>query len=742
MMFSRRAFVVAPIVCALFVSLAVAQEELEDLVLPADDAPAPPRAGEPPLMPEVLVQPDEPPIIDEVEVRPARNPYNVPGSYPNLMQQEYEGLSSALRGTQSVFESSQATTIVTPQDLMERQPRTPIEAIEREVGIMVQRTGAGQASPFIRGLTGPQTLILIDGIRLNNSTFRYGPNQYFGTIDPGMIERIEVVRGPQSVLWGSDAIGGVINVVTRKTDPRFYQSLGGQFIERYATADNGSYTRLNVTRSSDGWGMFSGGSYGNFNDLYRGGGRGVQPFTDYSQYAGDIRLDHLIADNQLLTISLQHFEQMNVPRTDKWPGEARRFDPQQRDLAYLRYQATDLSGTFDTIEFTASYNRQKEFTKRLKPTWTAVRRAEFNVNTVGMNVVGARDLGLLGQITTGVDWYHDHVTAWKDVGPPQFPPGSYYERLGAFLQWEVDLTRRLRATTGVRYTNIGAGSLVQTVTINPFPPPPLIYTPLQIYPTFQNWSGMVGFSYEIRPDLRFVCSVAEGFRAPNLDELTSISDNVNEGIDIPNPNLAPETSYGYEVGLKFDYDRLRMQTFYFWTMLDDLIVRNEVGTIPNPSPPPATIRILQRQNVASAGLQGVELAAEYLATPEWSIFGNYTYIYGQDYTKGEPMSRIPPAQGVIGLRWRDREMRNWFDIYGWIAGRQSRLSQRDIRDSRIPPGGTPAYGIVNVNFGMRLRENEQIALGVENIFNEWYRVHGSGVDGAGTSGHFGYERFF
>ena len=99
-------------------------------------------------------------------------------------------------------------TIIDRRQLRERAPVDMFQAIEQEVGVLVQRTQRGAAAPFIRGLTGQQVLILVDGIRLNNATFRQGPNQYFNTIDPGMVERIEVLRGPQSVLYGADAIGG------------------------------------------------------------------------------------------------------------------------------------------------------------------------------------------------------------------------------------------------------------------------------------------------------------------------------------------------------------------------------------------------------------------------------------------------------------------------------------------------------------------------------------------------------
>lgn len=138
-------------------------------------------------------------------------------------------------------------------------------ALQNELGVLMQSTAKGQASPYIRGLTGQQVLILVDGVRLNNSIFRSGPNQYFNTIDPGMVDHIEVVRGQGSVLWGSDAIGGVINIVTRGPDVDYGSCCGQygitEFHEFYNTSDSSSYSRMNV----EGWigqgGVFTGGSY-------------------------------------------------------------------------------------------------------------------------------------------------------------------------------------------------------------------------------------------------------------------------------------------------------------------------------------------------------------------------------------------------------------------------------------------------------------------------------------------------
>ncbi len=716
----------------------------------------PPTDAEP-VLPEVLVRPGElPPAPVETPAEapsaPPAAPYDLPLSYPNLEQLRYEGLNSALRGSESVFESPRATSIIERIQLDERQPRNMVEAVEQEVGVLMQRTGAGQASPFIRGLTGPQTLLLIDGIRMNNSTFRFGPNQYFALIDPGMIERIEVVRGPMSTQWGSDAMGGAINVVTRGTGPGYDRLLGGEFINRFATADAGNYSRLNVQGSYRDLGFFSGGSYANINDLERGGSLGRQPMTSYSQYAGDIRFDFHPTVCHRLTVSLQHFEQQDVPRSDRFPAEIQLFNPQQRDMAYLRWEGNDLCGLLlDGYSITASYQRNKEGQfRRRPPDGGLFEQGEFDVDTVGISFVFFRDAGRLGKLTWGADWYHDDVDAGRaryDVATgqrvetllPQFPDDSHYRNTGAFVLWELPITDRLTAQSGIRYSDIQAGASVPLFD----PDDPLApAASTRITPVFSQWTANAGLSLALSDEIRLVGSVAEGFRSPSLDELTSVSTNVNEGIDVPNPDLSPESSRSYEVGLKANFNRLRGQAFVYWTDLENLIARDQIGTIPDPLDPDSMIAVLQRRNLGQAEVHGFELAGEYLFTPQWSFYGNFWTTYGQDLTGNEPLSRIPPKQGIVGLRRRSPRHRSWFELYAWIAQRQDRLSERDRRDSRIPEGGTPGYATLNARAGWHLWEHHRVSLGIENIFNEAYRVHGSGVDGPGISGHIGYEARF
>ena len=155
-------------------------------------------------------------------------------NFPSIGNQFIGGLDGGTRGPQmSLFDNPQAIDIITQQDIVERGPSDMGAILEQTVGVMVQRTGRGQSSPYVRGVTGQQVLVMVDGVRLTQATHRSGPNQYFNTIDPNMVERIEVIRGSGAVLYGADAIGGVINVVTKRSKLLCYDYKSGSTVQRF-----------------------------------------------------------------------------------------------------------------------------------------------------------------------------------------------------------------------------------------------------------------------------------------------------------------------------------------------------------------------------------------------------------------------------------------------------------------------------------------------------------------------------
>ncbi len=694
--------------------------------------------------PAEVTQPAEP-TLPELEVTapaPITARELTSQNYPSLSEQSlgqpagnFGQSTGVLRGQQSLFDTSAAASITTRQDLIEKQAPYMLNALQNEVGVLMQRTAAGQSSPFVRGLTGQQVLILVDGVRLNNSFFRRGPNQYFNTIDPGMVDHIEVLRGQGSVLWGSDAIGGVINVVTRGPDthegPVHGDYSRGEFHQTFNTSDSASYSRANV----EGWvgrvGAFGGGSFLDVRDLDTGFGFGRQPGTNFSQHAGDVKFRYLVSDTQMLTVVLQHFEQSDVPRSDRFPGYpgdlnnsntpggARFFDPQQRDLAYIRYEALDPLDFIDAVTITASYHRQRETQTRGQPT---TRTQETDVETTGLNMVAVRDLEELGKLSSGFDWYYDEIDSrfGGSASGPILPDDAYYARFGTFLNWDVAITDRLSATAGVRYEYAKTSG---TPTIASMPAP--------IDASYDDWVSQVGLVYELTSTVHLVGSISEGFRAPNLDDLMANNPNVLQmGMSVPSLGLKPEHSRNYEVGIKTNGKRLRTQTFVYWLDLQDNIV--SITAAPN--------------TFASANqdsfLQGVEINGEYLLDGGWSTYGNFWYTYGRNDVTGSPLSRVPPTQGTLGLRWRSDDARSWWSMYAWMVRRQDRLDQvRDVTDERIPAGGTPGYTTLNMRAGHTFGDARQhrVSLSLENLTDRSYLVHGSGVYGTGFTARFGYS---
>ena len=702
-----------------------------------------------PVIPPITTQSDSSQFNAEFSPPSSRVPSGstfgtttVEGLFANSLGQSgaFGENTGVLRGGLSLFDSPAAVSIRSRQEIEQRQAPDMFHAIQNEVGVLIQSTAAGQASPFVRGLTGQQVLILVDGIRLNNSITRRGPNQYFNTIDPGMVDHIEVIRGQGSVLWGSDAIGGAINVVTRGANmhPGLHQDgyATREFVQYFNTSNASAYSRFNI----EGWvgsqGVFGGASFLNVRDLDTGFDQfSRQSGTNYQQYAGDLKFNLLLSDRSMLTFAMQHFEQEDLPRSDRFPGYpldrnnsnslggARFFEPQQRDLVYLRHQSLDpFGGVFDAMTTTASYHRQRETQTRGIPT---TRFQETDVDTVGLQTVGSKDLCEYGRFSSGVDWYYDDIDSafGGTASGTIIPDDAWYRRAGWFLNWDVPLTSRLIATSGIRFESIETAGT-----------PVIGGTPQFIKTSYSDWISQVGLTYQANDGLNLFGSISEGFRAPNLDDLMANNPNVlQQGQSVPSLGLVPETSLNYEVGFKTTLDRLRTSTSVFWLDIEDNIV--SITAAPN---------IFASANQDSR-VQGVEFSGDFLLTPAWALYGNVWHLRGTNEVTGAPLSRVPPTQGIFGLRHNDPRGRSYFDIYTWASARQNRLDiVRDLTDERIPIGGTPGFATLNVRMGRTFGACGQHRLSIsgENLTDKAYLVHGSGVLGTGATARLGYSWLF
>lgn len=654
-----------------------------------------------------------------------------------------------------LMEQVEALSLVMPSRNTRAAGAVAVDLVREATGVHVQQTSAGQGAVILRGLVGNQVLLLVDGIPLNNGTYRDGPGQYMATIDPETIERIEVIRGPASVMYGSDAQGGVVNLITRP-HPEIAAE-GIRFSGAASSADMGGRARLSAALASGSWRLSLGGTAQSVGDLRAGGGLGPQDPTGFDAFGGDAALTYERSPTHSFTLAAQQFEMRDVPRYDRYvtfrapePGRdyEHTFDPQTRQLAYARYVHTSDQEALSRLEVTASLSTQREARNRvrLNKGQRADTREHWDdrVYTPGASIVGFSMPTLFGRpfsLTWGGEFYHDQVSssgyeedlttgARTDLvrqtaaGPAptgNFPDGANADRMGVFLAAETEIDSRLIVTAGGRFSrfrneaDVGSafGGLVENVS--------------------SDLTGQLGLVAVPAAEWRIAVRLAEGFRAPNLYDLTRVGP-VPGGVSLPNPDARPERSASVDLSLRhFDANGAVYVTFYY-TRIRDFIDRAP-GTFAGDTLYPSITgeRVFQGLNVGTARVRGVEAEA-MRKLGSIDVRANVQYTHGEQDVAGgvtEPMSKIPPLSGTASLRWTGSPRGPWVEyLFRWATA-QTRLGARDLRDSRIPEGGTPGYGVHGVRAGTTLASDLSVTAGLENLTDELYRTHASGVDGAG-----------
>jgi outer membrane receptor protein involved in Fe transport len=637
---------------------------------------------------------------------------------------EFNASTRTITGfSESVFNLPDASSILGLDRIQQRQASATPQLLEGLPGVFVQRTNQGGGSLIIRGRNGNQNLIMIDGIPINDSGWRFGNVQYLNVVDPGVIDRIEVLRGPHSVLYGSGAEGGVLNIVTkRRTDYANRWGAGGGLITNFGTAADDIYTRGEFSGNYGSLGVFGGVSY-----LGVGGveaGQGVRfDNTDYDQVAADGRIDYLLGEGWVFTYNYQHFFQNSVPRTDRFPSRPTYFDPQQRDFMYWRIANYDLDNPFvHGVEtaFSLQHRREGNFETDLRRRppritddridiwyWTAETRAYTNLSDYHT-------------LSYGVYYSDDAVDASRLRGnaggaltpsAPILPDDGKYRQFGVYLFDRCELTDWLWLTAGIRYSYVNARGTNAA--------------DLSFDRNFDVWTTEYGLVVPLTQTLHLTGRIAQGFRAPNLDDLGSSDVPSSTGQDFGTPNLKTETLWSYEAGLKHYGETFQGAATVYQADYFDLIARD---VLPNDTNVRANF---------DGVIRGVELDGNVFLTSTWTVFGQYTYLWGENFGLNEPL-RVPPAYYVAGSRWTIPRYNAFIEAFGEFAGSQTRLGRVDRNDIRVPPGGEAAWQTANIRSGVDMERWGRLTLGLYNIFNQNYRVLGSGLDAPGIDFRAGY----
>jgi hemoglobin/transferrin/lactoferrin receptor protein len=652
---------------------------------------------------------------------------------------------------QDAFLMPYATAVLMEDALRDRQARTLPSAFHEVPGIMVQKTGTAQGSPYLRGFTGFRTLLLVDGIRLNNSVFREGPNQYWGTVDPLGLERLEVVKGPGSVIHGSDAVGGTVNAITTPADiSAAAGTWHGRALHRFATADESHVGRLEVAgRTAGNFSARLGVSLKRFEDLRSGGG--VQPHTGYGEQGADLKAEWRTGPDARLSLLAQDFRQLDAWRTHTtvhggtWAGtrpgsDLRRSLDQRRQLQALQYHAIRPAGTIDRWHVSLSRQRQEEDQLRIR----SDRRREdsgFDVETLGI-FAQAQIPTNRGRWVYGGELYRDRVVSrslryladgtfqQREIQGPVAGRATY-DLGGAYLEKRLRAAGGAQLVAGGRFNHAAAEARE-------------VRDPISGRATAvrDHWNSVVGALRAVVPlgeekRQNLFAGIGQAFRAPNLSDLTRFDIAEGGQIETPAPGLRPELSTTLEAGWRAREQRWSVELAFFRTNLRDQIIRTPTGARID------GLAEVTKRNSGTGFCHGVEAAGSVSPLPAWDVWIRGTWMQGElDYypsaeargTVRGPMSRVMPPTAHAGVRWRTDGGRSWLEFVATAAARQDRLAPGDLVDrERIPPGGTPGYRVLGLRGGTRLGARLLITAALENITDADYRIHGSGVNEPGRN---------
>lgn len=640
-----------------------------------------------------------------------------------VLQSLNEVVVTAQRSKQQNIYVPYSVNTVSRQTLDEFNPRTTPEALVGVNGVFVQKTNHGGGSPFIRGLTGNQTLILVDGIRMNNSTFRYGPNQYLNTIDAYTINRIEVAKGTGSVQYGTDAIGGVVQIITK--EPLFSEAkktFHGKVIGKYMTGDMEKTIRGEANYSGKKFAFIGGVSRRSFGDLIGGDTTGKQYFSGYEEWSFDAKAKFLLKENIQLTFANQFLRQDNVPVYHKIKLEnfaINEMDPQQRLFNYARLNIAGKSSLFNQTEITISNQHSIEGRNSQKNGSTSLRKEKDVTNSIGFTTDISSTINKNWTANSGFEIYHDKVGSTRQDLNTQtgavvdkrglYPDDSKYSNYSlyslhhfTFSKWTIDAGLRFN-TFSIRISDTTLGS----VKISP--------------------SAVVGNAailFRLHRNHNLYVSFSSGYRAPNVDDMGTLG-IVDFRYEVPTADLLPEKSMHTELGYKFQGKQFSGTIAAYYMHLSNLITRVKMdGQIIS------SYQVYQKENTESAFIKGAEAEFNWQIVKSITFGGGIAYAYGQNLTKAEPLRRVPPLNGRLTGTYRKNK---WFataELH--FASQQDRLAQGDKEDNRIPAGGTPGWEVINLYGGYKLKK-VHVGIGLQNVLNEDYRTHGSGINGAGKS---------
>ncbi len=657
-------------------------------------------------------------------------------------------------------------------------PQTTADMLIYTGDVFVQKSQQGGGSPVLRGFEASRVLLVIDGIRMNNAIYRSGHLQNIITIDPNMIQSAEVIFGPGSVIYGSDALGGVMVFQTKNpvfsNDSKWITK--GSAYTRYSTANEEKTGHFDISIANNKFGWISSYTYSGFGDLMQGNNRNyalgtnwyrnfyvktidgkdsvfvnknpnLQVGSGYEQFDILQKIMWKQSANITHTFNFQYSTSSNIPRYDRLQqtsGGLPRFaewyyGPQKRLLTYYKLEHTQ-GKWWDKATLTTSFQNIEEsrHTRRLNN--LKLQSRIENVEVYALNADFSKKIkkhkifyGLEGVYNKV--WSKAHttniITGETDSLDTRYPDGgSDWYSAAIYLNYSYKFNDLLTLHAGSRYNYIELFSLFKSKNFFPFPFD-------EVRQVNHAPGGMIGITY-LPGKWKIALTGNTGFRSPNVDDLGKVFESVPGLLIVPNPNIKPEYTYTADLTIGREIEKTYLEATAYYTYYDNLIT-----TAPYTFNGQDSIfydgrwsRIVANQNALNAFIYGLQASMQANVTEYFSIRSTLTYTYGRIKTDSTPypLDHIPPVYGMTSFKLNKNKFKGeiFFIYNGWKRLKDYNMFGEDNL-STATPWGMPAWITVNARTGYHLNKFLEIQLALENILDQNYRHFASGISAPGRN---------
>lgn len=655
-------------------------------------------------------------------------------------------------------EKPESERLFTPQqieridskELLISNPKTTAEALQKNGAVMVQMSQSGGGSPIIRGFEANRVLLVMDGVRLNNAIFRSGHVQNLISTSPYLLDRMDVIFGPASVKYGSDALGGVIHLHSKT--PSIGQATSVQLHQTFNSANNGVGNHVDLSWSKGKWAFLHGMSINHYGNLHMGENRlhgyaewgkevhitnGSEQLHTAYQQADFLHKIHYKANDQLNhLLNIQYSTSTDIPRFDKLNdvknGEGKyaewKYGPLKRFLSSFNTQYNANKQLFDESNTVLAY-QQLEESRISQKLGARLNERQEDVQVISALVDLNKTLGK-HRFNYGFDAQHNIVNSSANEGTSTryADGGSTLSQLATYLQFKYGHQNGY-LSSGIRYSAHSLSALfIDTATYH------LPFNTIQL--NGGALTGSLGAFQQLANQWESSISFSSGYRSPNVDDLTKVFAKSGM-LTVPNDKLKPEYSYNAEITLSKRWgDAGFISGTAFYTLLKNAIVKAPFILNGQDSLwyEEELLPVVANQNIQEALLYGFNLQLNMPLSKEWSTKHTLNFTRGVDTDKLLPLDHIPPTYGRSSLDWKKGpHAAACFLLYNGWKRIQDYSSNGSDNPDEATVDGTPSWWTLNIQYTVQLNATLSAQIGVENIMDIHYKTYASGISAPGRN---------